>query len=384
MIAGPYAATLLGDLGADVIKIESPMGDDMRRLGQERCGETGSFVGINRNKRGICLDLTTPGGRAVFARLVSTADILITNTREPALSQLGLSYDQVRVHRPDIIWVSISTFGADGPYAGRPGVDALAQALCGVPMLNGTAQQPPTRLNLPIADVMSSLLAANGAVSALYERSRSGLGQRVEVALIDALVHALGNALGNYFISGWVVPRTGNRSPYFAPSGIYECRDGRSIFITCPTEKFWHNLCQALNPAWLQDPRFLTSESRLANEDVLDSLLAARCRAESRDDLLRKLVDADAMAAPVNTIPEVVEDPQVLYNRMVVDVPHPTLGALKVTGVPLRLDRTPGSVRRAPPVLGQHTREILLELGLSYTEIASLAEEGAILAPDPP
>ncbi len=383
MIAGPYAATLLGDLGADVIKVESPAGDDMRRLGQERNGETGSFIGVNRNKRGICLDLASARGREVFVRLVSTADVLITNMREPALSQLGLSYDQVRACRPDIIWVSVSAFGADGPYAGRPGVDALAQALCGVPMLNGTAGQPPTRLNMPIADVMSSLLAANGVVSALYERFRSGLGQRVEVALVDALVHALGNALGNYFISGWVVPRTGNRSPYFAPSGIYECRDGGLVFITCPTEKFWRNLCQALNPAWAQDPRFLTSESRLANEDALDSLLAARCRTETRDELLRRLVDADAMAAPVNTIPEVVRDPQVLHNRMVVEVPHPTLGPLKVTGVPLRLDRTPGSVRRPPPVLGQHTREVLLELGFSHADITSLAREGVVLAPDP-
>ena len=155
MIACPYAATLLGDLGADVIKVESPGGDDMRHLGQERAGETGSFIGINRNKRGIVLDLTRPEGREALERLVKTADILVTNTREPALSRLGLGYEQVRRHRPDIIWAGVSTFGADGPYAGRPGVDALAQALCGIPMLNGTADQPPTRLNIPIADVMS-------------------------------------------------------------------------------------------------------------------------------------------------------------------------------------------------------------------------------------
>lgn len=384
MIAGPYAATLLGDLGADVIKVEPPRGDEMRRLGQERNGETGSFVGVNRNKRGICLDLASAAGREVFARLAATADVLFTNTREPALSQLGLSYDQVRMYRPDIIWVGISTFGTEGPYAGRPGVDALAQALCGIPMLNGTAEQPPTRLNVPIADVMSSLLAANGAVCALYERSRSGLGQRVEIALIDALVHALGNALGNYFISGWVVPRTGNRSPYFAPSGIYECADGGLVFISCPTQKFWLNLCQALNPAWAQDPRFLTTESRLANEDGLDTLISARCRAEARDTLMQKLVQADAMAAPVNTIPEVVRDPQVVHNGMVVETPHMTLGPLNVTGVPLRLERTPGGVRRAPPILGQHTREVLLELGFSHGEIASLAREGAVLAPGEP
>lgn len=376
MIAGPYAATLLGDLGADVIKVESPAGDDMRRLGQERNGETGSFVGINRNKRGISIDLTSARGREVFARLVRTADVLITNTREPALSQLGLTYEQVRAHRPDIIWAAVSTFGADGPYAGRPGVDALAQALCAVPMLNGTSDQPPTRLNMPIADVMSSLLVANGVLSALHERSQSGQGQRIDVALIDALVHALGNALGNYFIAGWVVPRTGNRSPYFAPSGIYDCGDGRKLFITCPTDKFWRSLCQALNPAWANDPRFQTVEDRLTNEDALDREVAARCRKHDCDELLQLLVAADAMAAPVNTLPEVVLDPQVLHNGMVVTTHHPTLGPLQVTGVPLHLERTPGSVRLPPPRLGQHTRQVLQELGLHQGEIESLISAG--------
>lgn len=384
MIACPYATTLLGDLGADVIKVESPRGDDMRRLGERRDGETGSFVGVNRNKRGISLDLLSRPGQDVFARLVRTADVLITNTREPALSQLGLGYEQLRVHRRDIIWVGISTFGADGPYAGRPGVDALAQSLCAVPTLNGTTDQPPTRLNMPIADVMSSLLAANGALSALHERSLSGEGQRIDVALVDALVHALANALGNYFISGWVIPRSGNRSPYFAPSGIYECASGGAIFVTCPTEKFWRNLCEALNPGWKTDMRFQSGPLRRQNEDDLDRELAERCEAYGRDELLAKLVAADAMAAPVNRIPEVVRDPQVLHNRMVVATQHPVLGPMNVTGVPIHLQRTPGSVRRTPPVLGQHTREVLDELGYTPDEMDAMENSGAIVSRELP
>jgi crotonobetainyl-CoA:carnitine CoA-transferase CaiB-like acyl-CoA transferase len=382
MIACPYAATLLGDLGADVIKIEPPGGDDMRRLGQVRNGETGSFVGINRNKRGIVLDLSLPEGRDALGRLLETADVLITNTREPALSRLGLTYGQVLEHREDIIWAGVSTFGADGPYAGRPGIDALAQALCAVPMLNGTPDQPPTRLNMPIADVMSSLLIANGVLAALHERERTGRGQKVEVALIDALVHALANALGNYFINGWVIPRTGNRSPYFAPSGIYSCGDGGLLFISCPTDKFFRNLCGALDTRWLEDPRFETGEARLANEDALDAELSAICGSMEVRPLMERLIKHDVMASPVNSLPELASDPQVLHNQMLVETKHDNLGPIRVTGVPIRLDVTPGAVHRAPPLLGQHSLEVLADLGYTALELDTLCKEGVTFQPD--
>jgi crotonobetainyl-CoA:carnitine CoA-transferase CaiB-like acyl-CoA transferase len=375
MIACPYAATLLGDLGADVIKIESPTGDDMRHLGQKREGESGSYVGINRNKRGIVLDLRQPPGREALARLVETADVLITNTREPALSQLGLAYEQAREHRGDIVWAGVSTFGSDGPYAGRPGVDALAQALCGIPMLNGPPDQPPTRLNVPIADVMSSLLIANGVQAALHERTRTGRGQKVEVALIDALVHALANSLGNYFISGWVMPRTGNRSPYFAPSGIYTCADGGSVFITCPTEKFFRNLCQALDTGWLEDPRFQSPDARLANEDALDAELAGICASMPRHHLVDRLVAGDVMVSPVNTLNELVNDPQIMHNEMILETEHPALGSARVTGLPIRLVMTPGAVHRAPPLLGEHSLEVLADLGYTAKELDALIEK---------
>lgn len=379
MIAGPYGATLLGDLGADVIKVEPTYGDDLRRLGRQIKGETGSFIGVNRSKRGIALDLGHPAGQEVFARLAGTADALITNTREPALSRLGLSYDQLRRHRPDIIWVGVSTFGADGPYAGRPGVDALAQALCGVTAFNGEPGRPPVRLNLPIADIMASLLVVSGVLAALHERARSGQGQRIDVSLVDALVHALCNALGQHFVSGWVVPRTGNRSPYFAPSGIYECADGSRVFLTCPTEKFFQNLCRALETGWADDPRFRTIELRLQHEDDLDVDIARRCRGFVRGDLMERFVAADVMAAPVNELPEVVRDPQVRHNGMIVTTQHETLGALDVTGLPLHLQRTPGRVWRSPPVLGQHTAEVLAELGYRPDEIAEMEKSGAIV-----
>lgn len=381
MLAGPYAATLLGDLGADVIKVESPQGDDSRHLGPEKQGERGPFLSLNRNKRGVVLRLDHPRGQEAFARLLRTADVLITNVREPALSNLGLSYEQVCRHRKDIIWAGVTAFGPDGPYAGRPGIDFLAQGYAGLVSLNGTPEGPPVRVTVPLVDVMTSLLVCSAVLAALHERAASGKGQRIDASLLDALLHAQGTGLTNYFLTGYVTPRVGNRSPYFAPSGVYECADGKSVCITCPGEKFFRNLCQALGADWYDNPRFESIESRLAHEDELDALLAQECRRYTRDDLLARLVAADAMAAPVNEIPDVASDPQVLHNQMLVDVPHATLGSVRITNVPVRLSRTPGGVRRGPPVLGEHTAEVLAEIGYSTAEIDALLAQGVAVQP---
>ena len=377
MLAGPYGATLLGDLGADVIKVESPAGDDCRRLGAEREGERGPFIGLNRNKRDLVLDLEKPAAREVFARLVRTADVLVTNVRGPALRQLGIDYEQVRAQRPDIIWVGVTAFGADGPYAGRPGIDFLAQGFAGLLALNGAADGEPVRVTVPLVDVMASLLVATGVLAALHERGKSGRGQRIDVSLLDALVHAQCTGLGNYFLNGWVTPRSGNRSPYFAPSGVFACSDGKRICLTSPSEKFFRNLSKALDADWAADPRFESIEARLRHEDALEGEIARRCARFTREELMARLVASDAMGAPVNELPEVVEDPQVRHNGMVATTEHATLGELRVTGVPIHLDRTPGGVRRSPPVFGQHNEEILAELGYPPGEVAALAREVA-------
>jgi crotonobetainyl-CoA:carnitine CoA-transferase CaiB-like acyl-CoA transferase len=202
-------------------------------------------------------------------------------------------------------------------------------------------------------------------------RARTGEGQRIDVSLLDALVHAQASGLGAWFLKEEITPRTGNRSQYFAPSGVYPCRDGKGIVITCPSDKFFAHLCRALEVEWVADPRFAKIAARLAHQDALDALLAARCRDFARDDLLLRLIAADVLAAPIHEIPEVAVDPQVRHNDMIVATEHATLGRLEVTGVPVKLRGTPGSVRLAPPVHGQHTVALLGELGFDADEIAT-------------
>lgn len=374
MLAGPYGATLLGDLGADVIKVESHLGDDSRRLGAMRDGECGPFLSLNRNKRDVVIDMQQIEGQQVFARLAATTDVLITNVREPALSRLGLSHEQVSRHRPDIVWIGVTAFGPDGPYAGRPGIDFLTQGYCGVLGLNGEPGGGPVRTGFPAVDVITSLLVSNAALAALRVRDRTGKGQRVEVSLLDALMHAQASSIGSYLATGEPPKRTGNRSQYFAPSGVYPTKDGRHVIITTPSEKFFGNVCRALGAQWDQDPRFSSIAARLANHDELDRVMSERTRQFDRDELVERLIAADVLTAPINDVEDVVRDPQIRHNRMIVSVEHPALGQVEVTGVPIRFYGTPCMVERHPPMHGEHTREVLAGLGYTQAEIdASIA-----------
>jgi crotonobetainyl-CoA:carnitine CoA-transferase CaiB-like acyl-CoA transferase len=378
MLAGPYAATLLGDMGADFIKVESFFGDDSRHLGPNREGERTAFMSLNRNKRAVVVDMTKgEAAHAVLGKLIASADILITNIRGAALAKLGLEYEQVKAFNEKIIFVSVTAFGPDGPYAGRPGIDFLAQGYAGLLSQNGDPNGKEVRLTIPLIDVMTSELVCNGALAALISRGRTGEGQRIEVSLLDALTHAMCNPIGAYQNAQFETPRTGNRSLYFAPSGLYACKDGR-VVLTCPSQKFFVKLCEALETDWVDDPRFATIDARKANEDALDEAIEARFAAHTRREIVELLVEGDLLTAPINEIVDVVADPQIRHNKMIVSVPHEKLGSVDVTGVPIKFYGTPGSIRLPPPMLGQHTEEVLAELGLEAAEVEALSADAIV------
>jgi crotonobetainyl-CoA:carnitine CoA-transferase CaiB-like acyl-CoA transferase len=364
MMAGPYGATLLGDLGADVIKLEPPNGDETRRIGPRTETDSGVFVGLNRNKRSVAADLRSPEGRAVLDALVDWADVVIDNLRPRVKQSLGLGWESLRARNPRVVSVSVSTFGAGGPYAGRPGIDPIAQALSGLMHVTGFPDGDPVKAGPPVGDAVCSLLVAVGALSALWARQTTGEGQHVDVALIDGLVHIQAPYAGQFFLLGRQQPRMGNSTDWYAPYNAYRCGDGGLVHLACYNDKFFRTLCQAIGRAELaDDERFATNDARVTNRAQLDEAIGAYLATKSRRDALDELWAHDVIVAPVNDYEHVFSDPQVRHNAMVVETDHHA-GRLPVTGVPLRLSATPGAVRRPPPALGEHTAEVLRELGL--------------------
>lgn len=365
MMAGPYAATLLGDLGADVVKLEPPAGDETRRIGPRTETDSGVFVGVNRNKRSIVVDLRTDEGRDVLGALVDWADVVVENLRPRAKEKLGLDWESLHARNPRVVAVTVSTFGSTGPYAGRPGIDPIAQALSGLMAVTGPEGGEPVKAGPPVADAVCSMLAAYGALAALWARERTGEGQHVDVSLVDGLIHVQAPYTGQWFLLGRQQPRMGNGSDWYAPYNAYRCGDGRFVHVACYNDKFFRNLCEAIErPNLAEDERFASSDARLANRGALDDAIRAYLERLPRDEALERLAAHDVIAAPINEYVDVFADPQVLHNEMVVETAHHA-GPLRVTGVPVRLSATPGAVRLPPPALGEHTAEVLQELGIA-------------------
>lgn len=379
-LAGPTAAMWLGDLGADVIKIENPgKGEDARSSGPPFYnGESAFFLAANRNKRSLALDLKRPEGQAVFRRLAATADVVVENFRPGVMEALGIGYDTIAETNPGVIYCSISGYGKDGPYASRPGLDQIIQGVSGLMSITGFEGGEPTRVGIPIADLLTGLFGAYGVLAALQARERTGRGQRVETSLLESMVGTLAFQATRYLNGGDVPPPAGNHHPINAPYGVFRTKDGY-VTIGGTGDKRWPLLCRTIGaPELLEDERFATNGGRHANRLELADLISAKLQAKTSAEWEEILNDAGVPCGPILGVNEALDHPQVRHREMVVEIEHPTAGLLHLLGLPVKLSATPGSVREAPPVLGQHSAAILEEVGVGAEEVERLAAAGVV------
>ena len=374
-LAGPFCTMLLGDMGADVVKLEPPGGG--RDFGSGAGGHANYFfLSVNRSKRSATLDLHQPRGREVLLQLVEHADVLVENFRPGVMDALGIGAAVLRARNRRLIYCAISGFGASGPYAQRPGFDQIAQGMSGLMSVTGTEQ--PTRVGIAIGDVLAGIFAAYGITLALYQRQLTGEGQEVATSLLEALVGVLSWSAGIYFATGTPPPLAGNHHPLAAPYGVFRARD-RAFNIACGNERQWRSLCEVLEVTELAaDARFATAPARVANRAALSALLDTRLAAADAAEWIVRLNARGIPSGPINDMAEVFADPQVRARELYVELAHPVLGVLKTTGVPVKLSATPGSVRRLPPELGADTDAVLADSGFSSAEIAALRTAGVI------
>ena len=359
-VSGPYAGMLLGDMGAEIIKVEEPTkGDPFRGWGRVEYSPT--FGSVNRNKKSVTLDLTSEQGKCDAQALIRSADVVIENFRVGTMERLGLVYDQFREVNPGLIWCSITGYGSDGPYAMRPGYDTVGQASSGLLSLL-TDMADPKPMGISLSDHLGGMNAANGVLGAIIARGRTGRGQRVETSLLEATLSFCGENAARFFENG-KVPSRATRT-HQAQVYAFTASDGKAfvVHLSSPT-KFWVALTEVVgHPEWVDDPRFKTKETRGRNYDALNKALGEAFGANTRDHWLELLLLKDVPAAPLNTFDDVFADPQVQHLQMRVDVPHPKLGSVGYVRNGVRLSDTPNSVRFRSPELGEHNDEILLPL----------------------
>ncbi|MDX2704525.1 CoA transferase [Streptomyces sp. PA03-6a] len=373
MVAGPLGASILADFGADVVKVEPIAGDESRTFGPGRDGMSGVYSGVNRNKRAIALDLRTEEGRELFHELCAGADVLIENMLPGVRERFGLTPEDLRERHPHLICLSVSGYGESGPLAGRPALDPVAQALTGLMQATGEPQGPAVKAGPPIADSASGYLVAVAALVALLAKQRTGAGQHGSVSLVGSLFHLQTPWLGQYLLAGHVQSRVGNASNFYAPYNAYPTRDGGAVHVVAFNDRHFDRLARAVGAErLLDDARFADAASRLAHREELDDALAPWFAGRDRDDVVELLTEQDVICAPVLAYDEAVVHPQIRALDLVVDIAHDTLGPLRVPGVPIKLSATPGRVERPPTSLGEHTAELLKELGHDDEDIARL------------
>lgn len=393
ILAGPTATQLLGDLGADVIKIERPgAGDDTRKWGPpfvegkdgQPTNESAYYLSANRNKRSVTVNLSSAEGQALIKRLVAKCDVLVENYKVGGLKKYGLSYDDLKGEFPALVYCSVTGFGQTGPYASRAGYDFLAQGVGGIMSITGPKEGPPMKVGVGIADVMCGMYASTNILAALRHRDRTGQGQHLDCALLDTQVSWLINEGANYLLSGKTPIPQGNEHPNIVPYSVMESADGHFILAVGNDSQFrkWCDFAGA--PDLRDDPRYTTNSLRVANREALYAAMPAYTKTKTSEEWITGLSAVGVPCGPIKNIEEVFNDPQVVHRNMRVEVPHHQAadGVVPLIGNPVKLSETPVQYRHAPPTLGQHTDEVLREvLGCDDAELASLAETGATTEP---
>lgn len=375
-LAGPYCTMMLADMGAEVIKVEMPgTGDDSRAWGPPFVeGESAYFMSINRNKKSITLDMKGDKAIEIIMKLIKGSDVLVENFRPGAMERLGLAYQQVKAVNPRLVYCSISGFGQNGPYRMLPGFDQVLQGMGGLMSITGEPDGPPVKVGVPIADITAGMFAAYGIAIALFTREKTGSGQMVDISLLDSQVALLTYRAGSFFASGEIPKRIGSGHPVIVPYQAFKARDVY-INIAVGNDQLWGKFCKAVGlEGIVNDPRFATNAKRVQNRDEVVKAVGDLIATKNGEEWLKILTDAGIPCGPIYTVDKIFSDPQVMHRQMVTELHHPKAGTIKVTGNPVKLSDTPGEPSVAPPLLGQHTQEVLEGLGYSAKEIEELKQ----------
>jgi crotonobetainyl-CoA:carnitine CoA-transferase CaiB-like acyl-CoA transferase len=375
-LAGPFCTMQLADLGADVVKVERA--DRPREFSAADGADSYFFLSANRGKRSLAVDFSEPAGRELLLRALDRFDVLVENFRPGVMERLGFDPAVLLARHPRLVWVSISGFGATGPYRDRPGFDQIAQGMSGLMSITGTEESGPLRHGLAIGDLVAGLFGAQGAIAALLARERTGRGQHVDTSLLEGLIGLLTWSSGMYFASERAPGPAGHHHPLSSPYGRFRAADGW-LNVAAGNEAIWRRLCRAVGrDDWMEDERFAAPVGRLRHRDALTAELESELARAPVAEWVERLNEAGVPAGPVYDLEQVFADPQVLAREMLVELPHPALGAFKTTGLPLKWSHTPTRIERRPPLFGEHTEEVLRELGVGDAELDALDKSGVI------